>query len=187
MDERRDCHAEWSKSDRDGEILYAILYMWNLKGNDANELIIEKATHRLREWTYGCQGEGTVREFGIDIYTRRYLKWITNKDCSIARGTLLNIMWQPGWKGSLKENGYMYMYGWVPLLSTWNYHNFVTGLYSNTQQKVKKKNRYTGREAIEDGSLFWCRQRGDGKGRWKEVGRRGALWASTWSSVLPGR
>ena len=38
-------------------------------------------------------------------------------------------MWQPGWEGSLRENGYMYlyMYGWVPLLSTWNYHNIVSG------------------------------------------------------------
>ena len=28
-------------------------------------------------------------------------------------------MWQPGWKASLGENGYMYMYDWVPLLCTW--------------------------------------------------------------------
>ena len=25
-------------------------------------------------------GEGIVREFGIDMYTLMYLKWITNKD-----------------------------------------------------------------------------------------------------------
>ena len=29
----------------------------------------------------------------------------------IAQRTLLNIMCQPGWEGSLGENGYMYMYG----------------------------------------------------------------------------
>ena len=34
----RDCHAEWSKSDREGEILYENPYMWNLKRNDTNEL-----------------------------------------------------------------------------------------------------------------------------------------------------
>ena len=28
----------------------------------------------------------------------------------------------------LGKNGYMYMYDWVPLLSTWNYHNFVNQL-----------------------------------------------------------
>ena len=48
-------------------------YMWNPKGNDTNELIIQKVTHRLKEGTYGLPGEGweegIVREFGIDIYT----------------------------------------------------------------------------------------------------------------------
>ena len=42
-------------------------------------------------------------------------------------------MWQPGWEGSLGENGYMRMCGWVPLLPTWNYHN------TNQKLKVKKK------------------------------------------------
>ena len=31
MDGPRDCHTEWSKSDREGQILYDIAYMWNLK------------------------------------------------------------------------------------------------------------------------------------------------------------
>ena len=36
--------------------------------------------HRLREQTYGCWGQGIVREFGMDLlYTLLYLKWITNK------------------------------------------------------------------------------------------------------------
>ena len=34
----------------------------------------------------------------------------------------------------LGENGYMYMYGWAPLLSTWNYHNIVNQLYSNIKE-----------------------------------------------------
>ena len=56
-------------------------------------------------------GEGIVREFGMDMYTLLYLKWITNKNpLYIAHGTLLNVMWQLGWEGSLGENGYMYMY-----------------------------------------------------------------------------
>ena len=57
MDVPRDCHTEWRKSQR-GEISYAIPYMWNLKGSDTNELIKQKETHRLREWTYYCLGEG---------------------------------------------------------------------------------------------------------------------------------
>jgi len=40
-----------------------------------------------------------------------YLKWITNKTFCIVQGTLLNVMWQPGWEESFGENGYMYVYG----------------------------------------------------------------------------
>ena len=46
--------------------------------------------------------------------------------------------WQPEWEESLGENGYMYMYGWIPLLSTWNYHNIVNRLYSNKKLKKEK-------------------------------------------------
>ena len=50
-----------------------------------NLLTKQKETHRLRKQTHGCQwerveGEGIVREFGRDMYTQLYLKWITNKD-----------------------------------------------------------------------------------------------------------
>ena len=43
--------------DREGEISYDIPYVWNLKRNDANELLYkaETRTHRLREQTYGYQ------------------------------------------------------------------------------------------------------------------------------------
>ena len=36
--------------------------------------------------------------------------------------------------GSLGEDRYMYMYGWVPLLSTWNYDNIING-YAPIQNK----------------------------------------------------
>ena len=32
------------------------------------------------------RGEGIVREFGIDMYTLLYLKWITNKDLLYSTG-----------------------------------------------------------------------------------------------------
>ena len=47
-------------------------------------------------------------------------------------------MWQSGWEGILGENGYMYMYGWIPLLSTWNDHNIVNWRYSNKKLKKEK-------------------------------------------------
>ena len=34
-------------------------------------------------------GEGLVREFGVDMYTLVYLKWVTYY---VAHGTLLNVM-----------------------------------------------------------------------------------------------
>ena len=42
-------------------------------------------------------------------------------------------MWQLGCEGSLGENGYMYVYDWVPSLFTWNYHEIVNWLYPNTK------------------------------------------------------
>ena len=45
------------------------------------------------------------------MYTLLYIKWITSMDLLLARGTLLNVMWQPGGEGGLGENGSLYMYG----------------------------------------------------------------------------
>ena len=39
--------------------------------------------------------------------TLLYLKQI--RTYCIAQGNLLNIIWQPGWEGSLRENGYIYV------------------------------------------------------------------------------
>ena len=44
MDGSRNYHAEWSKSGREGKILYGIPYMWNLEGNDTSQLIYKIAT-----------------------------------------------------------------------------------------------------------------------------------------------
>ena len=44
----------------------------------------------------------------------------------------------------------MYIYGWVHLLSTWNYHNIVNQLHSNIKWKVlkKKKIKYMEKQGI---------------------------------------
>lgn len=75
--------------------------MWNPKRNDTNELAykIERDSQTLRKnlWLPGEEwGEGIVREFGMDLHTLLYLKWIAN---CIAHGALLNVMWHPRWKG----------------------------------------------------------------------------------------
>ena len=74
----------------------------------------------------------------MDRYTLWCSKWITKKDLLCSTGTLLNFMGQPGWEGSLGENGYRYMYDWIPSLFTWNYHNIINWLYTPTQNKNLK-------------------------------------------------
>ena len=45
-------------------------------------------------------GEGRVRESGMDMDTLLDLTWRTSKDLLDSTGTLLHVMWQPGWEGS---------------------------------------------------------------------------------------
>ena len=71
------------------------------------------------------EGGGIVRELGVDMYTLLYLKWITNKAQLQSTGNSAQCHGHHEWEGSLGENGYMFMYGRVPLLSTWNYHSLV--------------------------------------------------------------
>ena len=101
MDGPRYFHTEWSRSDREGEISYDILYVWNIKRNDTNQLTKQKDS----QLPGGRDSQGAW----MDMYTLLYLKWITNKDLPTAQGTLLNVMCQPGWQWGLGENGYMCM------------------------------------------------------------------------------
>ena len=79
--------------DRERQISYDIAYMWHLKKKDGNEFIykveIDSQTYRKnlvvtsgRRVTWG----GIDCEFGIDINTLLYLKWITNKDLLYSTG-----------------------------------------------------------------------------------------------------
>ena len=53
MDEPRDYHAMWSQSLRERQILYDVVYMWNVK-YDTNEHIYETETDSQREHACGC-------------------------------------------------------------------------------------------------------------------------------------
>ena len=72
-----------------------------------NLLTEQKQTPRLKRislWLRGRIRGMDSQGVWIDVYTLLYLKQITNKDVCIAHGTLLNVMWQPRWEGSLGEN-----------------------------------------------------------------------------------
>ena len=57
----------------------------------------------------GCR-EGIVREFGMDVYTLLYSKWITDRAYCMAQGPLLKVMWQPG--GEFGEE-WIHVYVWL--------------------------------------------------------------------------
>ena len=49
MDVPKDCHMEWSKTDREGDVSYDIIYIGNLKIMMQLKLLIkQKETQRLR-------------------------------------------------------------------------------------------------------------------------------------------
>ena len=140
MDGPRACHAVWSKSDRQGEILYGIPYMQNLKGNDANELIFKTDSQTRRtnsRWPEGRIGGGNSWGAG-DGHIHTAIFKMDNQQWPTQR-SLFNVVWQPGWEGSLGENRYVYVYGWVPLLFTRCYHNIVNRLYSSIKFNSLKK------------------------------------------------
>ena len=56
-------------------------------------------------------GERIAREFGTDMYTLLYLKWITNKDLLYSTRNSVQCYVAAWIGGSLGENGYMFMYG----------------------------------------------------------------------------
>ena len=60
----------------------------------------------------GC-GEGIVMEFGVDVYTLLYLKWITNKDLLYSTGNSAQC-YVAGWMADkFGRNGYMHTYVWL--------------------------------------------------------------------------
>ena len=57
-----------------------------------------------------ARGEGIVREFGMDMDTLLYLKWITSKDLLYSTGNCSMSCSSLDRRGIWGENGYMYMY-----------------------------------------------------------------------------
>ena len=63
-----------------------------------------------------CQGEGwgegTVREFGMDIYTLLYLKWITNKDLLYSTGNSIQC-YVAAWTGGEFGGEWIHVSVWL--------------------------------------------------------------------------
>ena len=133
----------WVKSDREAETMYDIPHTEPKKSWHKSTYLQNR--NRLRDWerklTLPRVRRGERERQGVwggHVHTA-VLRMDNQQGPTTAQGTLLSVMRQAGGEGSLGESGYMYMYGWVPLLSTWNFHNIVNWLYSSTNKKCNKE------------------------------------------------
>ena len=119
---------------------------WSFHTHELNWLTKQKQAHRFKEWTYGCQREGQekgiVGEFGMDMQTLLYLKWVTNKDLLYREHTVFPHVASLDRRGVWQGMDYMHLHGWVPLLLTWSYHTIVHWLHPNTNIKGFKNDHF---------------------------------------------
>ena len=90
VDGSRDCHTEWSKSEREKQISYINAYMWNLEkwyswtglqGRNWDTAVENKRMDTKGGKRLGVGGGGVMNwEIGIDMYTLMCIKWMTNKN-----------------------------------------------------------------------------------------------------------
>ena len=94
--------------------MYDIPYMWNLKRNDANELMKQKETQtqRMNLWLLGSGQGGIVREFRMDMYTLLYLKWITNRHLLYSTGNSAQCH-MAAWMAGEFGGEWIHVYVWL--------------------------------------------------------------------------
>ena len=64
----------------------------------------------------GGKDGGVVMEFGVDMYTLLYLKWVINKDLLYGTGNTVQcyvLITTNSWEKNLKKNIYMYIYIYI--------------------------------------------------------------------------
>ena len=72
----------------------------------------QKQTHRLKERTHDCQGARIVMEFGMDMYTLLYFKWITNRSLLYSTGNSAQC-YVAAWVGGESGGEWMHEYLWL--------------------------------------------------------------------------
>ena len=123
LDGLGDCHTEWSKSEREKQILYINTYMWNLENTNES---IRKAKTETQTWRInvrtptrelGCEVSWEIK---IDICVLLCIKYITIEDLCRAQGTLHSVLWWLKSERNPKKKGYMYMHRRFALLYSRN-------------------------------------------------------------------
>ena len=82
-------------------------------------------------------GQGIVREFGVDMYTLLFLKWITNKDLLYSTGNSVQC-YVAAWMGGEFEGKCIHVYVWLsPFAETIT--SLLTGYTPVQTKKLIKK------------------------------------------------
>ena len=92
--------------------------MGNLKRSDTDELIyktrkrVADLKHELTVARGKGGGERIVQEFGMDMYTLLYFKWITNKDLLYSTGNSAQC-YVVAWTGGKFGGEWIHVYVWL--------------------------------------------------------------------------
>ena len=140
VDEPRACYTEWSKSEREEQILHIHICIWNLErcywwtylqGSNEDADIVNRFLDTLGEWKDGTN-RATLK---LIHYCNTTSLWEFAVRC---RKLKPGALWQPRvmgcdgrWEESSTGRGYMSAYGWFLLMYGRNQHYIVSQLSSN--------------------------------------------------------
>ena len=99
--------------------MYGISYMCHLKQNNTKELTLQNRekfvdleNKPVIAVGAGGWGQGTLKEFGMDVYTLLYLKRITNKDLLYSTGNSAQC-YVAAWMGGELGGEWIHVYVWL--------------------------------------------------------------------------
>ena len=121
VDEPRVCYTEWSRSEKENQILYINTY---IHMESRKTVLMNLSTgkewrrHRCREWTHGCRRgkrerdeQRKPRQHIYTITCKTDSQWgpaVYHRELSLVLSDDLEGRDKGKWEGSSRGNGYMY-------------------------------------------------------------------------------
>ena len=127
-----------------------------------NLLTKGKQIHRLREWTYGYQGERKVWKFGIGMYTALYLIWITNKDLQYSTENSAQC-YVAAWMRGECGGECIHIYIWLSLFAVHlklSHLKLLIGYIPIQNKTLKKTHVKKKKHEQSSDTMLWSPQRG---------------------------